>query len=76
MVFISQTWMQGGHNKFQQRKYGLYKIVRKLNNNTYMVDLPTWMEISKTLNGDLTLFQLDMSLDYIIGKSRTSSLQV
>ena len=33
--------MQGGHSKLQQRKYGPYRIVKKINNNAYMVDLPT-----------------------------------
>ena len=27
------------HSKLQQRKYGLYQIVKKINNNAYMVDL-------------------------------------
>ena len=49
--------MQSGHSKLQQRKYGPYQIVKKINNNAYVVDLPTWMRISKTLNVvDLTLF--------------------
>ena len=43
MVFLSKTRMQGGHSKLQQRKYGPYKIVRKINDNTYVIDLPSWM---------------------------------
>ena len=43
MVFISKARMQGGHSKLQQRKYGPYQIVKKINNNAYVVDLPTWM---------------------------------
>ena len=41
MVFISKTRMQGGHSKLQQRKYRPYQIVRKINNNPYIVDLPS-----------------------------------
>ena len=31
MVFISKVRMQGGHRKFQQRKYEPYQIVKKIN---------------------------------------------
>ena len=82
MVFISKARMQGGHSKarmqgghskLQQRKYEPYQIVKKIKNNAYVVDLPTWMRISKTFNvADLTLFQLDMNLGHAEGNSRTS----
>ena len=29
------------HSKLQQRKYGTYLIIKKINNNAYMVDLPS-----------------------------------
>ena len=38
------------HSKRQQRKYGPHQIVKKINNNAYVVDLPSWMNISKTFN--------------------------
>ena len=41
MVFISKARMQGGHSKLKQRKYGPYQIVKKINNNSYVVDLLT-----------------------------------
>ena len=77
MVFISKARMQGGHNEIQQRKYGPYQIVKKINNNSYVVNLLTWMGISKNFSVvDLTLFQPYMNLGYPEGNSRTSFLQV
>ena len=53
------------HSKLQQRKYGSYQIVKKINNNAYVVDLPSWMKILKIFNVvDLTLFQPYMNLKY------------
>ena len=69
--------MQGGHSKLQQRKYEPYQIVKKINNNAYVVDLPTWMGISKTFNvADLTLFQPDLNLGYPESNSGTSFSQL
>ena len=53
------------HSKLQQRKYDSYQIVKKINNNAYMVNLPNWMWILKIFNVvDLTLFKPYMSLKY------------
>ena len=69
--------MQGDHSKLQQRKYGPYQIVKKINNNAYVVDLPSWMGISKMSNVvDFILFQPDMNLGYPENNSRTSYSQV
>lgn len=40
----------GKYNKLNQRKYAAYKVLRKINGNPYIVDLPNSMSISKTSN--------------------------
>ena len=53
------------HSKLQQKKYRSCQIVKKINNNAYVVDLPSWMWISKIFNiVDPTLFQPYISLGY------------
>ena len=68
--------MQDGYRKLQQRKHGSYQIIKKINNNVYVV-VPNWIRISKTFNvADLTLFQSYMNLRYPESNLRTSSSQV
>ena len=53
------------HSQLQQKKYVSYQIVKKINNNAYVVDLPSWMWISKIFNVvDPTLVQPHMSFGY------------
>ena len=69
----------GTYSKLKSKNYGPYQIVKKINDNAYMVALPDTMAISKTFNvEDIFLYyssEVPMYPDILIN-SRSSFSQV
>jgi hypothetical protein len=58
------------HNQLRQKRFGPFKVFKRINANTYVIDLPDNMNISKTFNvADISAYHPEGNLYDHLGAS-------
>ena len=66
----------GEYSKLQAKKFGPFQILKKINDNAYVIDLPADWKISSTFNvSDIHAYYPPDDVDVQETHSRTSAFQ-